>query len=252
MLHTSAKALDLATLVGKPVTEFLPRLCLGQPNLIKIRLAAYTPEPRLSDRLRHSLTPEETELRDQATATCHGNGIPFWDALLGICMKRDSIPERILDSAANHTSAPPAFEWTLQADQVSPERISKLIADLPTGLGIVVSSRVLVENGDTAHIPMLDFRCPESPANRQAVRKILQLLGQKRGIIVASGRSYHYYGIQLLSPADWITFLARSLLFAPIVDPRYIAHRLADGECRLKLAASKQTDIPQIIDAYSA
>jgi hypothetical protein len=242
---------DFAALIGKPVTEFLSRFCAIQPLVTEIRLTAYTPEPKLSDRLRNLLTSEEADLRDRATLICRDNGIPFWDALLGICMKRDSIPERFLESAGIHASAPPAFEWVLQADQVSSARITQIVAGLSEGLGLVVSSRVQLRTGDTAHIPMLDFRCPYSPANAEAVRKILKLLGQTCGILVRSGYSYHYYGVELLSPRDWTAFLAKALLFAPFVDPRYVAHRLADGECRLKVAASREARVPEIVDAYT-
>lgn len=240
-----------ASLIGKPVTEFLSQFYLVQPAVIELQFAAYTPEPKLSDRLQNLLTAEETELREQATLTCRGNGIPFWDALLGICMKRDSIPERLLESAGIHSSAPPAAQWILPADQISTTRITQIVSGLADGLGLVVSSKVQLRTGSFAHIPMLDFRCPCSSANAKAVRKILELLGQTCGILVASGRSYHYYGVRLLSASDWIIFMGKALLFAPFVDPRYVAHRLADGECRLKIAASREASIPEIVDAYT-
>jgi hypothetical protein len=255
MGHSTSRTLPgphgFETLVGKPVTEFLSRLCVIQPAITAMRFAAYTPEPKLSDRLQNLHTSEEADLREQATVTCRGNGIPFWDALLGICMKRDSIPERFLESAGIHSPAPPVFQWVLPADQISTARMKQIVSDLPAGLGLVVSSRVQLRSGDVGHIPMLDFRCPCSPANASAVRKILELLGHTCGILVESGRSYHYYGVQLLSTSDWTAFMAKALLFAPFVDPRYVAHRLADGECRLKLAASREASIPSIIDAYT-
>jgi hypothetical protein len=250
-VSTVADGHDLGRLVGKPVTEFLSKLCAMQPSLKSLHFAAYMPEPKLSERLHNVLTAEEAELRDQATATCRGNGIPFWDALLGICLKRDSIPVRFLESAGIHNSDAPAFQYDLPSIEVSPERIKGIIDGLPEGLGLVVSSKVLLSSGDTAHIPMLDFRCPCSPGNGQAVREILRLLGETCGILVASGRSYHYYGVRLLSVPGWIGFLARALLLAPVVDPRYVAHRLADGECRLKLVTSKESSVTKIIDAYT-
>jgi hypothetical protein len=240
----------LADVVGKPVTEFLSKLRFLQREITAVKLAAYKPEPKLTERL-HSLLTEESNLIDQAEATCKGNGIPFWDALLGICMKRDSIPDRLLESAGIHGSASPAFEWILSPKEISADGIVSLINGLPEGLGLVVSSKVVLATKETAHIPMLDFRCPCSPGNARAIQKILSLLGESRGILVESGRSYHYYGIELLSNSAWTRFMAQALLFAPIVDPRYVAHRIADGECRLKIASSRESNITRIVNAYT-
>ena len=238
-------------LVGKPVTEFLSRLCSVQNDLAALRFAAYTPEPKLSERLNNTLTQEESELRDKATAVCHDNGIPFWDALLGICMGRDSIPERFLQSAGLHGSSPPIFQCDVSSSEVSTARIEEIINRLPNGLGLVVSSKVTLRSGEIGHIPMLDFRCPCTPGNAKGIREILKLLGETAGVIVGSGRSFHYYGARLLSDSSWSEFMAHALLFAPVVDPRYIAHRLKDGECRLKLVASKESTLTKIVDAYT-
>jgi hypothetical protein len=35
------------------------------------------------------------------------------------------------------------------------------------------------------------------------------------------------------------------------VDPRYVAHRIADGECRLKIVASRDADMPRIINVFT-
>ncbi len=241
---------SLAELRGKPITEFLSAFCRIHPEVARLRFAAYVPEPKLSERLSNVLAAEEENLRDEAVAICRGNGIPFWDALLGLCMKRNAIPERFLESASVHNSRSSQDEFDVARDDVSSERISELVKQLPEGQGLVVSSKLYLESGDAAQIPMLDFRCPCSIGNAHAIRKILTLLDHKSGVLVESGHSYHYYGGRLLSVQEWIEFMAHALLFAPIVDPRYVAHRIADGECRLKIAASKDSIYPIIVDIY--
>ena len=241
---------DLGHLRGQPVTEFLVSFCEIHPEVNGLRFAAYTPEPKLSERLKNMLTPEEQDLRDAAVKTCQENGIPFYDALFGIAMKCDAIPARFLESAAAHNADPPSQIFDLPRDKISTLRILDIIRRLPDGFGLVVSSKVRVGTDNTAQIPMLDFRCPCSSGNAQAIQKVLTLLGQGRGVIVESGRSYHFYGTRLMTMPEWTNFMARALLFAPLVDPRYVAHRIADGECRLKLAANNNADIPRITDIY--
>lgn len=242
---------DLAHLRGQPVTEFLVSFCDYHPEVTGLHFAAYTPEPKLSERLGNMLTPEEQDLRDAAVNTCHGNGIPFYDALFGIAMKREGIPPRFLETAAAHNSDPPTLVYDLTRTNILTPRILDIIRQLPDGFGLVVSSKVRLATESTAQIPMLDFRCPCSPGNARAIRKVLSLLGKRHGVIVESGRSYHFYGTCLMTMPEWTNFMAHALLFAPFVDPRYVAHRIADGECRLKLAADKKADIPRITDIYA-
>ncbi len=240
------------SLCGKPVFELYPRLCEIIPALSEMEFVTYRPEPKLSERLEHTLTGEETEIRDSATQVCHGNGIPFWDALLGISMAKDRFPDRFIDAAFSHKGESPAQRFRVARDDISAERISGMIRELPGTCGLVVGSRVWTAPGrnEIAHIPMLDFRCPISPGNVRAIKRMMILLGHEHGVLVESGRSYHFYGVRLLSPSDWIQFMAKALLFAPFTDPRYIAHRLIDGQCRLKVVDSKDGTVPKISDVF--
>jgi hypothetical protein len=236
---------------GQPITEFVIRLSHVQREFASIRFVTYRPEPKLTQRLGNLLTPEEQALRESATSICHDSGIPYWDALLGLCMKRpEGIPERFVEAAGAHGSNEASKQFDLSPSEISSERIATIIDDLPDGCGLVISSKARLKSGEFAHIPMLDFRCPCSEGNATAIAKIVGLLGQKGGVLAESGQSYHYYGIELFSVSQWTNFMARALLFAPIVDPRYIGHRIADGECRLKITSARNAAIPKIVGVY--
>jgi len=88
-------------------------------------------------------------------------------------------------------------------------------------------------------VPMMDFSCPCSDGNARAIARMLEIVGHREGILVESGHSYHFYGTSLLVQNEWIDFMAKAVLFAPYVDPRYVAHRLADGQCRLRIFSSR-------------
>jgi hypothetical protein len=192
------------------------------------------------------LTPREQGLRDGAVALRDTNGIPFWDALLATSMQQRIISKRFIESALAHDAAPDEQEILLASEGITAERILDIISKLPAGYGLAACSRATLTSSRAAHIPMLDFRCPCSEENARAIERMLTLAGCHEGILVESGRSYHFYGTSLLSEAEWVEFMGRALLFAPIVDSRFIGHRLVDGQCRLKVTDPKNGFTPRI------
>lgn len=89
-------------------------------------------------------------------------------------------------------------------------------------------SRVQLLDGAEAQLPLLDFQCKMSDENAAALLDAMKLMGQTRGALLTSGRSYHYYGFDPMTLANWRRFMARSVLLAPLVDARYLAHCLVE------------------------
>ncbi len=243
--------LKLKQLCGKDVNAYFPELCRLYPEITEIRFLTYRPAPGLTERLNNVLSPEEKALRDTAEQVSETTGIPFWDSLLSISMHRGETPERFVDAALVHNADPGAKTFPLTREQLWSGGIAKLFDQLPRGHGLVVCSRLRVASGDIVQIPMLDFLCPCLPKNAMAIRRMLHCVGLDEGILVESGRSYHFYGVALMSQEEWVTFMAKCLLFSPFTDPRYIAHRLADGECALKVFSSRDGLVPTIVDAFT-
>jgi hypothetical protein len=248
---TSDLACGLTSLCGKPVTAFLERLSAFHPEIARIRFETYSPAPGLSARLNYTLSQEQTELRDAAQHLADAMGIPFWDALLSVCMHRGMVPEEFVDVALIHGPDPGVERFTLERDQITADGIQRIFEHVPEGRGLLVCSRVPLDCGEIMQLPMLDFLCACSEENAQAIRRFLAAAGQGEGILVESGNSYHFYGTFLLSVKEWVAFMARSLLFGPVVDVRYVGHRLLDGECRLKVFDSERRGAPKIAYAFS-
>lgn len=247
-----ASKTGLLDLRGKSVLHFFPVLCSLRPDITGIRFDTYKPAPGLSERLDNMLTPREQGLRDAATALRDLNGIPFWDALLATSMRQGVISRQFITSALAHDAAPDERHILLASEEITAEKILDLVANLPSGYGLAASSRVSLRSEQDAHIPMLDFRCPCSNENAKAIQQMLVLAGCHEGILVESGHSYHFYGTTLLSEAGWIEFMGRALLFAPIVDSRFIGHRLVDGQCRLKVTDPRNGFTPRISHVFLA
>jgi hypothetical protein len=112
-----------------------------------------------------------------------------------------------------------------------------LLGDPPRDEVRGVCSRVTLRGGDTAQLPLLDFQCEVCEQNVDALVVALNLLGQRRGALLASGRSYHYYGYDPLNQKEWYQFMSRAALLDPLVDVRYVAHCLIDDLACLRLDA---------------
>jgi hypothetical protein len=104
-----------------------------------------------------------------------------------------------------------------------------LAADPPQGRVRGVCSRITFRNGQRANLPLLDFRCEVTEANANAILEALRLIGEGRGVLLNSGRSFHYYGLVPRHKDGWSRFMSFAILLAPLVDTRYVAHCLIEG-----------------------
>jgi hypothetical protein len=233
------------------VTRFVPALLKSHEVLERFTLAIYRPAPVLAERLDAAKDPA-ADIRARADKLNVEYGIGFWDAVLAIAMKDGDIPDHYVNLAILHDRAPDEQEISFEKQNVSVEWLEGFIARSEPEHAVALSSRVQLTGGYTAHIPMMDFRCTHSDRNLAVVKRALAAMGQTSGAIARSPRSYHFYGSELLSDAEWTRFLALALLFSPIVDVRYVAHRLADGACRLRISQSaKKGAAPVIMELLS-
>ena len=107
---------------------------------------------------------------------------------------------------------------------------------------IAFHSRVWVRRGWTQrlyHIPMIDFG---SDINDQDINRLVELsddFGCDEFEIFNSGRSFHFYGLTLLTQRQWTRFMGRILLLnipgaSNLVDTRWVGHRLMAGYSALR------------------
>lgn len=128
--------------------------------------------------------------------------------------------------------------FTLSARELTPSKLEELCNSTPDGMELALNSRVLMADKKIMHIPMIDL------ATRAAgiIGKVLDVLPTNLSgtmIWFESGRSYHGYGTVLISQDDWVKLMGRFLLVnqpqvPPVVDPRWIGHRLISGYASLR------------------
>src|SRR3989344_1656377 len=110
-----------------------------------------------------------------------------------------------------------------------------------------VVSRVRTEYG-YCHIPLLDMDLPIAEASADEAEEVARGLGINSGAIVDSGKSYHFWGLDLLSENQWRTFMYRALLLDR-VDSRWIGHRLIDGHASLRIS-QKRGVAPTVVHIF--
>jgi hypothetical protein len=183
---------------------------------------------------------------------------PWWLYWGGIVQEAESgdLPS-LIDRLTSHTEANEVAGRRAVRSEDLPGWLDEVLPQYPEDgtKNLVVCSRVEDrrqggrQHGTTVrHIPMMDFRCEPSDRNRELVIMAMRKLGQQNGVVLESGRSYHYYGFDLLDEASWRDFMYRCLLLAPFTDSRYIGHRLLGGTARLRISASRHKPaVPHVV-----
>jgi len=130
--------------------------------------------------------------------------------------------------------------------------LDEFLDKVEPGFAVALSSKIQLIDGSTRHLAMMDFRCRPSPEQARSVKiELTRRVGQPNGILLNSGRSFHFYGLKLLSEEGLRVFLAKCLLLESLVDGRYIGHRLRDGACRLRISPTDlKPHVPLVIDYF--
>jgi hypothetical protein len=112
-----------------------------------------------------------------------------------------------------------------------------------------ITSKIRTSDGKTKHLPMMNFH-PENGSEEDIKKALKYICGNKRGVLLDSGRFQHYYGDFLLDENEWIKFMAEFLMPTVLVSSRYVGHRLHDGYCTLRLTADGQykPKVPKVVE----
>ena len=144
---------------------------------------------------------------------------------------------RLLRETTFHQSPADSIR-RISRDDVLIGHLTQSSDSTPPGEHLSFCSLVEITGGKRKHIPLLDFHCPETCENDKLVSEVCKQITDADVLLFSSGESYHALGLELLEEDGLRRFLTRSLLFAPIVDSRYVAHQLLEGACALRLSYS--------------
>ncbi|WP_157050744.1 hypothetical protein [Herbaspirillum rhizosphaerae] len=130
--------------------------------------------------------------------------------------------------------------FTVRLGEITDSWLTDRIGELPTDHEIALHSAIDTGNG-IKHIPMVDFCTTDTIS-----QKFISWIYESSGITLRlydSGRSFHGYGIEPISDANWISFMGLILLAnlpgeSPLIDTRWVGHRLLAGYSSLRWSAN--------------
>lgn len=215
-----------------------------------LQFKTYSPLPILEERLVSSKNEAVERILEEASnlrTLASKNLFPYWESVL-IAALATNENEMFIREAAKHDPNNEANErFELSVNDLLEGALQKRIEALSKDEVVALCSTCTLVDGSIRHIPMMDYRILPDSKSLFVVKEALNAINQTNGVILKSGRSYHFYGFDLLPQDDWIRFLARSLLLAPLTDSRYIAHRLLEGAGSLRVTSCKaKPDVPTV------
>ena len=220
-------------LAGVTIGDYLHALVECNACITAVSLVTYTEPPTIE--LRAGLSGKDFARRDHALALRQRDGLPFWDAAMLSCFDHPETPDGLLSAALFHQFMESNRKVVLRSDFLAgnaPVAVSDRSSALAFG------SAIEINNQGGFHLPLLDFHCRESTENDRLVHSTCNLLFPCTTVVCRSGESYHAYGLRAIPSEQLVRFLARALLFAPIVDRAYVAHQLIERQCMLRISAS--------------
>ena len=124
------------------------------------------------------------------------------------------------------------------AENLTAVKLQETYSQLCDDHVLAIESPCLLDDGSDAHVPMIAFCCKPHKKRIQIIKSALREMGQEWGVLLESGRSYHYYGFDLLEGDAWIDFVGKCAL-CPYVDARYLGHRLRSRRFCLRITSSR-------------
>lgn len=113
---------------------------------------------------------------------------------------------------------------------------------------MAIGSQVILE-GKVMHIPMLDFNFSEADLDRNEISK----LGLPTGVVLKTDHSFHYYGLELMSPQQWRVWMCKLAEFENsdvLFGSEYLQICLDRGYSALRIFAypnTKKASTPTVV-----
>lgn len=164
----------------------------------------------------------------------------FWEYAVSAAIDADSATRQyLLLGALRHAGGTDSL-----VEMTTPDFVTSLRGGEYDGLPerTIVSLTSRVQTGKAHgrwHLPLLDLGVRVGEQGQRSAVEALEALGL-RGLIFASGRSYHFYGSTPRRETELWRLLGRAQLLSPIVDARWISHQLIDGHCGLRISTDQE------------
>lgn len=216
--------------------DVLKELVRSQQQIRYLRFFSFSNSTKLQDRLTVK-SPESQYIIDRAQRKKEREGIRFWNALLSTLAEEGRVDDGLVAQALYHQPNK-GFE---DVEDRSLAEFLKCESETPRA----VNSKVLLDDGSTRHIPLLDFKIHSKQGHDDLVLSCIRSMGLS-GHVLDSGRSYHFIGDKLISESELFDLLANFVLLDPLADRAWAAHQLIERSASLRVSAREGLK-PQVI-----
>jgi hypothetical protein len=242
-------------MLSGPLDGSRPMLGLDAPDAVEVLVARnssisavvllrYQQPPLLQTRM--ALQSDETAVVERALESRRALHLPFWDAVMTDLSTCNVDPSPFFEGALYHQEQH-GNELVLTRQEVLGGRIRSLVTDNADPTVLAISSEVRLEGGTIGHLPLVDFHCAIGARGMSLACSISARLLGSDFVVLQGHSSFHLWGLTPLAPDALVPFLARALLFAPLVDRAYVAHQLIERRCALRISPSGSKSIPHIV-----
>lgn len=192
-----------------------------------------------------TVSPQAQEITGSAREEHRRRHFGFWEFVLSQASATDAATRTgLIQGALRHNSAD-TITTRMDRDEFAAALNDGAFTGLPSRTIVSLTSVIpdVSDGHDARHLPMLDMGLPVGTQSRHACVDAISSLGVG-GLLLQSGRSYHFIGNQPLSQQELTRFLARAQLLSPIVDARWASHQLLDGQCGLRISTDLDATSP--------
>ncbi len=233
---------SLSGLVGTDAPTAYRDLIMAHSNVVAITVCRYETPPLLQQRINPTVF--EQEIITAALSIRGETRIPFWEAVFAACIKAGRCTDPLLDATMFHNG--PGDPTRVTVGELQSQGLQRFVDSGQRNVGL--ASLVELENSDTHHLALMDFHCSINEENTEIVAAVCRRLMPLGFFLLDSGDSYHACGIALLTANERLEYLARSLLFAPIVDVAYVAHQLLQSMSSIRISGGgSKTKCPEVL-----
>jgi hypothetical protein len=221
----------------KNTHEHIEKIISLNIDIDKFYLFEFPNSNRLQDRII-DFSESEVDLIEESILYKAKNKIAFWEAFFTKCAENGQVEKRLYTHALHHNRNEINYE-------VCKDDLSQFI-NKNLNRDIALNSTVLLSTGQIMHIPMLDFKIPYSESATEVVKGVIRAL-DLHGAILASGRSYHFIGYNIIDYNSLHELLCKFMIFHPISDKYWAIHQLIEKSASLRVT-NKYGFPPKLIE----
>lgn len=206
--------------------DVLNKVIKENPQINSVRFFSFLTSTKLQDRYNIEAS-EFSSLIDEAIKLKRKLDVRFWHALLSLFSKSSQVDEKLVSHALYH-QANSKYQYIDVVDAFN-------FCMHESGGSSALNSKVIMSDGGTRHIPLLDFKVKSQESNLCVVVAAVKAL-KLRGYILDSGKSYHFIGLDLVSESELIDILAKFCLLAPVSDSAWASHQIIERSASLRVS----------------